>query len=100
MPAAYPLRVFLVCALATGFRSTEADLAQKAPTSAPAPSSAPAGLSTHATFTFLALEHDGTPVTDLRAEELSLRIDKRQGLAGKTRRICGKARKLAVARFF
>jgi hypothetical protein len=91
MRAAYPLRVFLICELATGFRSTEADLAQKAPTPAPAPSSAPADLSTHATFLFLALAHDGT-----RAGRRSLTIS----LAGKTRRICRKARKLAVARFF
>ncbi|HKN75852.1 MAG TPA: VWA domain-containing protein [Candidatus Acidoferrum sp.] len=67
----HPLKVVLVCLVVAQAAFGEVALAQD---QAAASSSSPSAPSTPATFRFLAVDHNGNPVTDLRAEDLSVRI--------------------------
>jgi VWFA-related protein len=70
----YSLRMFLFLVLAANSAFGQAPLAQDASTSPPAASRTDPSPSS--VLRFLALDHNGNPVTDLRAEDLSLHVGK------------------------
>jgi VWFA-related protein len=72
----YSLRMLLFLVLAAGSAFGQAPMAQDASTSPPAASHVDPFPSS--VLRFLAVDHNGNPVTDLRAEDLSLRAGKQQ----------------------
>jgi VWFA-related protein len=73
--SANSMRALAACLLAAGLALAETNLAQRAAPASPASTSGNEAASGKATLLFLAVGHDGHPVTSLRAAELSLRID-------------------------
>jgi VWFA-related protein len=71
----YSLRMFLFLVLAASSAFGQTPLAQDAST--PQPAASRADPSPASVLRFLALDQNGNPVTDLRAEDLSLRVGKR-----------------------
>jgi VWFA-related protein len=74
MRTIYSLRMLLFLVLAGSSAFGQAPLAQD--TSAPPPEASRADPSPPSVLRFLALDRNGNPVTDLRAEDLSLRVGK------------------------
>lgn len=76
MRSFYPLIALMGFLLASCVANTESALTQQAAPAATALSPAAVDQSPPTTLRFLAVDHDGNPITDLRAEELSVRVRK------------------------